>query len=81
MFGAIVNRCQMFELVSEATPLARRILQRDAHGRVLRRAKHFIETGDDVPQSLRFARAQVRAGMKHQERQLQRAGKIYFLNK
>jgi hypothetical protein len=80
LLHAIINRRQVFQLVAETTSLTRRIFQRDAHRRILGRVKDLVQPGDNLRQPCLLARAQMRAGMQHEERQPQRRGKVDFLD-
>ena len=76
----VENRREMLDLIPQARPLPRRVLQRDAHGRLPGRGEHLVQAGDDLFDARSLARAQVRARVQHQKRQPQLGGEFDLLD-
>ena len=70
----------MFEFTAEATPLPRRVLERDADRRILRGAKRLIQAGDDLFQTRRLALSEVRARVHYEKGQSELRPKSDFLH-
>lgn len=79
MFRRLQDRGEMLEPVAETTALPRRRLQRDSHAAVRRRREHRVEILRDATQSRVLARAEVGAGMQHDERHAKRVGAADFV--
>ena len=76
----VENRGKMFKLVSEATPLPRRVFKRDANGQILCLAKNFIQTSDDLTQPFLLPSAKMRSWMQDEKWQFECGGEREFLD-
>ena len=76
----VEDRGEMLDPISQARPLPRRVLERDAHGRLPGRGEHLVQAGDDLFDARGLARPQVRAGVQHQKRKPELGGELDFLN-
>jgi len=72
--------CQVFQTLSEATPLPRSILERDSNRRSFCGLKDLIKRPHDAFDPEWFSGAQMGSGMQHEKWQLQAGGKLNFLD-
>src|SRR5882757_5990462 len=80
MADAVKNGRQMFDFVSQASPLPRRVFERNSYSGLPRGTEHFIQTGDDLFDGRRLSGAKMSAGMQDKEGQPKRLGKLKFLH-
>ena len=70
----------MLDPIPQASPLPGGVLERDAHGRPLRRGENLVQAGDDLLDARSLARPQMRAGVQHQKGQPELGGELDLLN-
>src|SRR5213078_2920371 len=81
LLNAVEDCGEVSDFVPETTPLSGGVLKRYSHLGRLGRGKYLVQSGNGLVNPHRFTRAEMRAWMQDNKRQLEQSGELDFLDK